>query len=245
MPRRRAWPAEFDVGVCRPDQHRVVRDVSGVARAAEVAPEQHDRFPPGVRVAALPGCPGIWVGSIHDRDNAIGPVEPLEIVQKDGPPGALQSGMRLGQVDVVSAGRQSRGEAVIPIPLRGRKERPGQVDLHVRSPSLHASPRTPRRIEHQAPLSPQVHAADPRTGSAPRLDTSTADDSRVQRRRAVVMAAGRPLVPPSGRQRRAAAGMVSAPMLSAGSAPNASGWRYLPFSRPFFGVSTASGFAFA
>ena len=46
-------------------------------------------------------------------------------------------------------GGQPSGEAGIPVPFRGREERPGQLDPHVRSPSLCISPRTHGRIGHR------------------------------------------------------------------------------------------------
>ena len=127
--------AQLDVGVGGPDEHRVVRDVVGVARAAEVAPEQHDRLLRGVRVAAFPARPRIGVRAVHDRDDAIGPVEALEVLQEDRLPGPFRGRVLLRHEDLVPGGAQARGELHVELALRRREQWPRQVDLHVRSPA--------------------------------------------------------------------------------------------------------------
>ena len=79
---------------------------SRVAGTAEVAPEQHHRLLPGVRVAALPARPRIRVGAVHDRDDAIGPVEALEVLLEDRLSGPFRRRVLLGHEDLVPGGRR-------------------------------------------------------------------------------------------------------------------------------------------
>ncbi len=82
----------------------------GIARAAQVAAEQHDRLLRGVRVATLPACSGIRIGAIHDRDDAIGPVESLEVLVEDRLAGPLRGGVLLRDEDLVAERAEPAGE---------------------------------------------------------------------------------------------------------------------------------------
>jgi hypothetical protein len=95
---------EVDPGRRGLRQHRVV--VAGIAgECAKVGADEDHRFPRAERVADIPGRPRVWIRPVHDRDQAVRPVDPAHIGREDAR--AILAGLLLlRQEDLVPGGAQ-------------------------------------------------------------------------------------------------------------------------------------------
>ena len=110
------------------------------------------------------------VRAVHDRDDALGPVEPLEVLEEDRAPRPFARRVLLRHEHVVPAGTEPRRETHVPVPLRCREQRASQVDPHARSTSITVGLPADRPGVGQVSLPPSPSRAARRDRRPPRTD---------------------------------------------------------------------------
>src|SRR5262249_10429072 len=109
---------------------------------------------------------GVGVRAIHDRDDAVGPIDAGHVGRED-PGGVPTRLLLLRQEDLVISAPQRTDKRGVPIALGGGEQRSGEVDPDARSIAAWIRGSSGGRIESAITLPLHCYTALPRVRDAP------------------------------------------------------------------------------